>query len=335
MRAIKYLCLLLAAMLLCGCGVRPREKQFFAMDTVMTLTVWGDASALTDLQQLLQEADSNLSVTKPNSLVSRLNRGEAVTPEEHIYALLENAAQLGEETEGRLDLCLYPVTRLWGFTTGAHRVPTPEDLSKALSCTGNRRLILENGTARLESGAQLDLGAVAKGWAGAQCVKLLQEKYPHVSCAMLRLGGNIQTYGTKPQNKPWRIGIQSPTDDGLAGVLELTGTWAVVTSGGYERHFEENSQRYCHIIDPATGFPVENDLLSVTVVSKDGLQADGLSTALYVMGLEKAAEFWRQEQNFEAILLTADGAAYVTPGLRSALTLIQGETVVLEGQTPY
>lgn len=331
MRPMKLLCLLLVVLLLGGCGQQPQEKQLFAMDTVMTLTVWGEASALTDLQQLLQEADSRLSVTNPNSLVSRLNRGETVTPEEHIYALLENAAQLGEETEGRLDLCLYPVTRLWGFTTGTYRIPTQEELHKALSCTGNHRLILENGTVRLEAGAQLDLGAVAKGWAGAQCIKLLEEEYQEVTAAILHLGGNIQTYGTKPGKDPWRIGIQSPTGDGLAGVLELSGTWAVVTSGGYERYFEENGKRYCHIIDPATGFPVENDLLSVTIVSKEGLQADGLSTALYVMGLEEAAEFWKQHRDFEAVFLTAEGAAYVTPGLRSALTLIQGETVVLEG----
>ncbi len=331
MRSMKLLCLLLVVLLLGGCGQQPQEKQLFAMDTVMTLTVWGEASALTDLQQRLQEADSRLSVTNPNSLVSRLNRGETVTPEEHIYALLENAAQLGEETEGRLDLCLYPVTRLWGFTTGTYRIPTQEELHKALSCTGNHRLILENGTVRLEAGAQLDLGAVAKGWAGAQCIKLLDEEYQEVTAAILHLGGNIQTYGTKPGKDPWRIGIQSPTGDGLAGVLELSGTWAVVTSGGYERYFEENGKRYCHIIDPATGFPVENDLLSVTIVSKEGLQADGLSTALYVMGLEKAAEFWKQHRDFEAVFLTAEGAAYVTPGLRSALTLIQGETVVLEG----
>ncbi len=331
MRSMKLLCLLLVVLLLGGCGQQPQEKQLFAMDTVMTLTVWGDSTALNDLQRLLQVADSRLSVTKPNSLITRLNKGEAVTPDEDIYALLEDAAALGAATGGSLDLCLYPVTRLWGFTTGSYAVPPQEELVKALSHTGNHRLTLEKGTAHLEAGAQLDLGAVAKGWAGTQCVKLLQGKYPQVPCAILRLGGNIQTYGTKPGNKPWRIGIQSPTGEGLAGVLELTGTWAVVTSGGYERYFEEKGRRYCHIIDPATGYPVDNGLLSVTVVSADGLQADGLSTALYVMGLEKATEYWQQTRSFEAVFLSSDGTTYVTPGLSAALTLTHGQALVLEG----
>ncbi len=329
MRYIKLWVLLLPLLLLGGCGEKQHQKQVYAMDTVMNLTVWGDGSALNDLQQLLQKAETQLSVTKPASLVSRLNAGETITPEGEIYALLEDAAALGEATGGSLDICLYPVTRLWGFTTGQYHVPGEGELEEALSRTGNQRLILENGTARLEAGAQMDLGAVAKGWAGAQCIRLL-EKNSGVSCAMLSLGGNIQTYGTKADGNPWRIGVQNPKGSGLAGVLELEGTWAVVTSGGYERYFEENGRIYTHIIDPATGYPAENDLASVTIVSKNGLQADGLSTALYVMGLEKAAEFWRETGDFEAVFITKDGKLHVTAGLEERLKEPAGEVSVLE-----
>lgn len=334
MKRMKYWCLFLTVLLLGGCGQRPHEKQIYAMDTVMTLTVWGDGTAPETLGRFLQDADNQLSVTKEASLVSRLNRGETVTPEDELYRLLQEASQLGAATGGRLDICLYPVTRLWGFTTGQYQIPSEEARKQALSHTGNHQLILENGTARLEPGAQMDLGAVAKGWAGRHCVGLLEEN-PRVRCALLALGGNIQTYGTKPGNKPWRIGIQEPGGSGLAGLLEITGTWAIVTSGGYQRYFEEQGKVYTHIIDPSDGCPVNNDLASVTVVCKDGLRADGLSTALSVMGLEKAAEFWKKTGDFEAVLIGTDGTIYTTSGLADALTSPNGAVVPLAslGQT--
>lgn len=310
---------LLFCVLLTACGPREHSRQCFAMDTVMTLTVWGDESIPGELQKLLQNMENDLSVTRPDSLVSRLNAGQELTLSREYGELLRRAQVLEEETGGAFCPWLYPVTKLWGFTTGQYRVPGERELETALASTGQDPMHWEGDTLRLEKGAELDLGAIVKGWAGEQCVSRLKA-CPEAVAALLSLGGNIQTYGEKPDGSPWRIGVQSPFGEGLAGTLELRGTWAVVTSGGYERYFEENGVRYTHILDPATGRPAQSGLASVTVVCADGLRADALSTALLVMGREKAMALWEAWGDFEAVLIEMDGTVTLTSGLENAFS---------------
>lgn len=321
------LALLLTLPLLAGCG--SVRKEIYAMDTVITMEAWGHGAedALLQLQKFLNRLEGKLSVTRATSVISRLNAGEVVTLDEETAQLLAEAVALCEGTDGALDIGLYPVTRLWGFTTGDYGVPMARALEETMAVSGWDKLTLDDGTATLAPGAMLDLGAVAKGWAGRQCVIYL-EQYTDVNSAMLVLGGNVQTYGTKEDGTPWMVGIQNPAGGGLAGVLSLEGTWAIVTSGGYQRYFEEEGKTYCHIIDGTTGYPAESGLQSVTIVSRDGLLADGLSTALYVMGLEKATEFWRGRQDFEAVFIADDGKMYVTQGLRENLTDCVAEVIM-------
>ena len=181
-------------------------------------------------------------------------------------------------------------------------------------CSRRMTVELEDGMAAAH-GAELDFGAVAKGYAGAVLAR--EMKAAGVESALLQLGGNVQTVGLKPDSSRWRVGIRDPWggEDSYLGVLEV-GETAVVTSGGYQRYFEEAGTRYCHILDPATGYPASSGLASVTIVAEDGFLADGLSTALYVMGLDAAAEFWRSRDDFEAVLVTDNGRIYVTGGLR-------------------
>ena len=168
---------------------------------------------------------------------------------------------------------------------------------------------------------------MGKGWASRLAIEYLAAQ-PGISGGILALGGNVQTYGAKPDGSPWQIGIQDPDGAGTLGLLCLEGTWAVVTSGGYQRYFEADGVRYCHILDPGTGMPAQAGLTSVTVVAEDGLLADGLSTALYIMGLEEAAGFWRENQDFEAVFCTTDGEIYVTAGLTSNLTGCRFQEIV-------
>lgn len=313
----KRICLFLLclALVLPGCRANPvAEKQLFAMDTVMNLTAWGSGgeAALEEVEKLLFSLEDQLSVTRASSLVGRLNQGQTVELTPEFAQLLAGTLELSQKTGGALEPCLYPVTKLWGFTTGEYRVPEPEEIQTALAQVG--RLHLEGSTAYLDPGSQLDLGAVGKGWAGSQAVALLQARQD-VTGALLNLGGNIQTYGEKPDGSAWAIGIQDPDGDGMVGVLHLTGTWAVVTSGGYQRYFTQDGVDYCHIIDPATGYPARSGLTSVTVVAEDGLTADGLSTALFVLGLEAGLDYWRENRDFAAVFITDSGEIYATPGL--------------------
>ena len=316
MKKAIILLLLCLSLGLPGCAGNPAqaERQLFAMDTVMTLTAWGSGAgeALAEVETLLFSLEDQLSVTRESSLVGKLNQGQTVELTPELARLLAGTLALSQKTGGALEPCLYPVTKLWGFTTGDYRVPEPAEIQAALAQVG--RLHLDGDTAYLDPGSQLDLGAVGKGWAGSQAAALLQARQD-VTGALLNLGGNVQTYGAKPDGSAWTIGIQDPAGEGLAGVLHLTGTWAVVTSGGYERYFTQDGVDYCHIIDPATGYPARSGLASVTVVAEDGLTADGLSTALYVLGLEAALDYWRENRDFQAVFITDAGEIYATAGL--------------------
>ena len=281
--------------LLTGCQKQSRSTVF-AMDTVMDLQVWGkDAEGATQrLGDLLKKLEDRWSATSGNSALGQLNRGEDpdLSPEE--TELLRTVEELSDRTGGALDPKLYDVCLAWGFYNGAHHIPTEEELAAAMAAS------------------RWDLGAVMKGYAGQQSVQMLASL--DVDRAILNLGGNIQTFGEKPDGSPWSIGIQNPDGGDYIGTVAVSGTASIVTSGDYQRYFEQDGVRYHHIIDPATGAPAGSGLRSVTVICRDGLTADGLSTALFVMGLEKAADFWRASNDFEAVFITEDGKVYATQG---------------------
>jgi thiamine biosynthesis lipoprotein len=216
---------------------------------------------------------------------------------------------------------MYPIVRAWGFTTGDYRVPEDDEISALMENVGYDKITLDRDTVTLAPGMEIDLGSTAKGYAGRRVAELLRDS--GVTSALLNLGGNIQTVGPKPDGSPWRIAVQDPQSDGQLGTLSVT-DMAVVTSGGYERYFEENGETFWHIMDPATGRPAKSGLISVTIVGSDGLLCDGLSTALFVMGAEKGAELWRQRGDFEAIMVTEDGDILITAGLSGSFTLAEG-----------
>lgn len=279
--------------LLAGCEAQSRSTVF-AMNTVMDLQVWGDDAqgATRLLGDLLKELEDRWSATAGNSALGQLNRGEdpRLTAEE--AQLLQTVTELSDRTGGALNPKLYDVCLAWGFYNGAHHIPTEDELAAAMASS------------------RWDLGAVMKGYAGARCVQVLQKL--NVDRAILNLGGNIQTFGEKPDGSPWSIGIQNPDGGDYVGTVAVSGTASIVTSGDYQRYFEQDGIRYHHIIDPATGAPARSGLRSVTVICRDGLTADGLSTALFVMGLERAADFWRTSDDFEAVFITEDGKVYAT-----------------------
>jgi thiamine biosynthesis lipoprotein len=167
---------------------------------------------------------------------------------------------------------------------------------------------------------EIDLGSVAKGYTGDRVIELLREN--GVTSALLNLGGNVQALGTKPDGSPWRVAVQDPSGDGCLGVLEIDDQ-AVITSGGYERYFVEDGVTYWHIIDPADGAPARSGLISVTIVGDSGLLCDGLSTSLFVMGLEDAAQFWRENGGFEAVFVTESGQILITEGLQERFSLLE------------
>ena len=314
-----------------GCQVEDveEESRIFAMDTVMTLTYHGQdresgREAIEEGVAAVYELEDLLSATAPDSEISALNEAGQAHLSPDTAQLLSAALELCALTGGALDITAYPAVEAWGFTTGEYRVPNQAELEELGDRIDYTRVSLDQESASLPDGMKLDLGAVAKGYTADRLAKLAQER--DITSALLDLGqSTILALGAKPDGSPWRIGIQDPQGEGYLGVLELEGQ-AMGTSGGYQRYFERDGVRYWHIIDPATAAPARSGLLSVTVVSPSGLACDGLSTALFVMGLERGTQFWRDhpELEFEALFILEDGSLALTSGLKDSFTLAQG-----------
>ena len=308
------LCLLLLA----GCaGPEARQRQIFAMDTVMTLTAYGPngEAALDAAAAELQRLDALLSTGNPDSQVSQLNRAGGGPAGEDVQRLLAAALTACRDTGGLFDCTIYPLMTLWGFSTGDYRVPGEEEIAALLPLVDASRLRFGGSSVQLGPGQQIDFGGIAKGYASQRLMDIFRDR--GVASAIVSLGGNVQCLGTKPDGSPWRVGVQDPAAPRGAYLAVLAvEDRAVVTSGGYERFFEEDGRTYCHILDPRTGRPAETDLLSATVLSRDAALADAMSTALYIMGLEDAAEFWRESgADFDMVLLTRGGELYATGGV--------------------
>ena len=322
---------LLALSLLPGCAAAPKTQtaSFLAMDTAMDLTIYGDADLPGQVQGLIDDLEGQLSVTDPDSQIYAVNARGSGTLTGRADTLMGQALDLCRRTGGALDLSIYPVVRAWGFTTGDYQVPSDDDLATPTALVDYTRIDYDpaSGAVSLPEGMEIDLGSVAKGYAGREAAQLLRQA--GFSSALLNLGGNIQTVGSRPDGDPWQIGVKDPSTGQPMMVLSIRDQ-AVVTSGGYERYFQQDGRTYWHIMDPATGRPAESGLRSVTIVGDDGLVCDGLSTALFVMGLERAAQFWAGSDDFEAIFVTDDGSVYLTQGLtdRFALTQDHADTPV-------
>lgn len=293
-------------------------SELFAMDTYMTMKAYGPGaeSALNDISSMISDLDSHLSVTNSGSEIYQLNHanGQPVTLSDTTADLLSKALALGGTTNGALELTSYPLSLAWGFTTGDYQIPDQATIDGLLPLVDDSAITLDGNSAALPSGAQLDLGAVAKGYAGDRAAELLQDA--GVTSALLNLGSStIRAIGAKPDGSSWRIAIQDPNDtSAYAGVVSVT-DMAIDTSGGYERYFEgDDGEIYWHILDPDTGYPAKSGLISVTVLSDSALTGDGLSTALFVMGLDNAIDYWRENGGFEFILITDDNEIYVSQG---------------------
>ena len=318
--------LLSAAFLLTGCSGAPAQgpetATFFAMDTAMDFTVYGDAALLDEAETLIGSLEEQVSVTDEHSDIYAIDHAGSGSLSGNAAELMEQALELCRRTGGALDISVYPIVQAWGFTTGSYQVPDEETIQSLLPLVDYTQIQYDaaTGVVTLPEGMEIDLGSVAKGYAGQLAAQMLREH--GVQSALLNLGGNVQTVGTKPDGSPWQIGIKDPQGEDAMMVLSVEDQ-AVVTSGGYERYFEQDGQTYWHIMDPSTGHPADSGLLSVTIVGKQGIICDGLSTSLFVMGLEKAADLWAQSCDFEAVFVTASGEVYITEGLRDRFALTE------------
>ena len=322
-----YLTLLVIMLTLTACSVQQTQPtddkttaSFFAMDTYITVTAYGDKSdeAVTAAQDKITSLEKLWSVTDQNSEIYAANHNGAAELSAETVELVRFTLDMCRETDGALDMTLYPVLTAWGFTTDEHHVPTDTELTALLESVGYERITLDGDTLTVPDGMQIDLGAVGKGYAGDLAAQELHNS--GVTSALLDLGGNIQTIGAKPDGTAWKIGVRSPYGDGSFATLAVKDK-AVITSGGYERYFEENGEIYWHILDPETGKSAHSGLLSVTVIGDEGRLCDALSTSLFVMGIDKAEQLWKKRQDFDFIAVSESGDIYITEGIENDFEL--------------
>ena len=341
MRKRKVLLLLLLCLCV-GCGKRseetegqesqnqqenteePATTELFAMDTYMTLTAYGENAeeALEMAEQKIEELDRMLSIGNPDSEIAKINTDGKAEVSQDTYDLIDEGLKIWKETDGAFNITMEPLMELWGFTSGDYQVPAQEELEEALKLTDVSEVAAEEENREIflgTEGMKVDLGGIAKGYTSEKLMEIFREQ--GIQNAMVSLGGNVQVLGTKPDGSPWRVGIENPDENGgYLGVLE-TSDRAVITSGGYERYFEEDGVAYHHILDPATGYPADNGYQSVTIISADGSLADALSTALFVLGPEKAEAYWKEHSDsFDAIFLTNEGELAITEGIADVFT---------------
>lgn len=292
------------------------SETVFAMDTVMDLRACGDNAeeAVLKAKTEITHLDAILSRGSENSEIYAINTNGSARVSAETAEIVRTAADISAVTGGSFDITIAPVMDLWGFFTKDFRVPSDAELKGALDRVDYHNMTVDGEIVSLTGGAQIDLGGIAKGYLSGKIMDIFRDN--GITSGIVSLGGNVHCLGAKPDNSPWKVAVQSPDNDGYLGILSVSDA-AVITSGGYQRYFEQGGRIYHHIIDPTTGMSAESGLKSVTVVSSDSTRADALSTAIFVMGLERAADFRREHKDFDMVLLTSDNRLFITDGLRN------------------
>ena len=327
MKRLIILPLLLICVALSSCSDKPARKTIYAMDTAAVFTVYGrNAEAAIDAaEEEIYRLDTLMSRSNPRGDIYSLNTDSADTVSDETASVIGTALDVCRDTNGAFDITVTPIMDAWGFFGGDYRVPSESEIAGLLPRVDYNNITLDGNDVILNGGAAIDLGGIAKGYASGQAARVLKDN--RIKSALISFGSAIEAVGVKPDGSDWTIGITDPQNpEEYILTLGIADT-CIATSGSYEQVFEENGKTYHHIIDPSTGYPSENGLASVSVIGGDPTRADALSTALFVMGLDDATEFWRNNGNFEAVFITDSGEIYYTSGLEGNISATDGRTL--------
>jgi len=343
---IALIVLLAAAVAVGGCqgfdGGKPSAsaRTGFALGTLVQVRAYASGGpadeAVEEAMARIREVEALMSVNVPSSDVAAVNRESGRLPtkvaEDTLY-VVKKAIEYGDLSGGKFDVAIGPLVELWGIGTDHARVPAPSEIEAAKSLVDYRSVELDESasTVRLKKpGMAIDLGAIAKGFAADEAAETLVKR--GVRSAFIDLGGNILVVGSKPDGSPWRVGIQDPWKERGAtfAVVPVRDT-AVVSSGTYERFFEKYGRRYHHIIDPDTGYPAETGIVSATVLARRAVDADALSTTVFLLGPSEGMKLIAGLPGLEAVIVTEDRQVIASPGLRGVIEVNKGWAVKFYG----
>ena len=336
-----FLCILLSmpVLLLSGCDLPSRlnfgktsgsgesiSKSGFYFNTVITVTLYGtkDETLLDDCFSLADTYENYFSNTIADSDVSKINAagGAPVTVHEETAELLKKGLYYGDLSNGKFDITIGKLSDLWDVSTkallektDASMIPSDDEIKKALTTVDYQNVVVDGNTVTLKDpSAKIDLGGIAKGYIADRMKDYLNQK--GAACGYINLGGNVLCLGAKPDGSSYNIGIQRPFDDEGAAMLAVSVTdQTVVSSGVYERYFEVDGKRYHHILDTATGYPYDNGLLGVSIITDESVDGDGLSTTCFALGLADGMALVESLDNTEAIFITEDYELHFSSGM--------------------
>ncbi|MDO5095467.1 MAG: FAD:protein FMN transferase [Peptostreptococcaceae bacterium] len=338
----KYIVLFISLLLVACSSAKPSsdavrvDREAFALDTVIQLSIWTNddiseeeaQKILSDGEKLCRDYENMFSKSIESSDVYQLNHanGKEIAVHPQTAYLLSESIRFSELSEGYFDITILPIKELWDFKAENPKVPSQESIDNELKKVDYRNIKIgekaalkndpkaEGTNISLQNGAMIDLGGIAKGYIADELARLFKEK--GVNKGIINLGGNILMVGEKEPGTPWRVGIQDPggAQNSFVGSVEIRNQ-SVVTSGVYERFFEQDGKVYHHLLDPFEGRPADNGLVSVTILSDKSSDGDALSTACFVLGLEKGMELAEKLDGIEAIFITTDGNFHQTSGV--------------------
>ncbi len=297
----KLLCAILMLLLfvspLCACSAQKEvTDEMFSLDTIITFKITDDNTTLAKdtiekCKAEITRLESLLSATKKGSDIYNINssNGKKVEVSDETAQLVRASLEISKSCDGAFDISVYPVMKLWGFDTKEYKVPTDSELKATLGYVNFENIsVSDDNYITIKDGMSIDLGGIAKGYIADRVYSVMKEQ--NIDKGLINLGGMVVLYNSDKNADSWEIGVEYP-DTGDVFAKFCTKTSFTVTSGAYQRYFEENSKRYHHIIDPDTGNPSDSDISSVTLITSDGTCGDALSTAFYVMGIDKTIEY--------------------------------------------
>lgn len=298
------------------------------MGTVIKITLYdsNDSTILDKAFDKVAEIESLVSINDSGTELDKVNDFAGISPVEvspTTYEIVEKGLEYSKLSNGGFDITIGPLVKLWSIGLEGAKVPTQEEIDAVLPLIDYNLLELnkENHTIFLKNeNMMIDLGSIAKGYAADEISRILTEN--NVNSAIIDLGGNIYAHGIKPSGKDWNIGIQNPFNNrgDIIGVLKVKNK-TVVTSGIYERYIEKDGIKYHHLLNPSTGYPFENNIAGVSIVTDKSTDADALSTIVFSKGLEDGLKFVESLSNVDAIFITTDNKVYITNGIRDSFTL--------------
>jgi thiamine biosynthesis lipoprotein len=301
---------------------KPATTEIYSMNTIIDITVYGPdkEKAEEEIIKEIHKINNLVDDFSKNSDVYKINENAGIKPvqvDPLTIDMISKSVGVAEETQGAFDPTIYPLSKIWGFKSGDFRIPKKEEIQAKLTLVSYKNIKVDKNTVFLtKKNAGIDLGGIAKGYT-LDKIKEILSKY-NVTSALINMGGNILTYKNPPNGKFWKIGIKNPRGDGISGIINVEKTKYISTSGDYERFFIKNGRRYCHILDPHTGYPAAR-LVSITVISDKGYLGDALSTAFFVKGKEYALSN-AKVFNIELIGFDKNLKHFLTNGIKEFVT---------------